>query len=85
MREVKYYRQKAIQYAEKWAFSRNPKYHNFDAVGGDCTNFISQCLYEGCKVMNYTKDVGWYYKLDLFILRGQENSIWTNENIFEIL
>ena len=40
MIEVKYDRQKAIQYAEKWAFSRNPKYYNFDAVGGDCTNFI---------------------------------------------
>lgn len=61
MTEVKYDRQKAIQYAEKWAFSRNPRYYNFDAVGGDCTNFISQCLYEGCKVMNYTKDTGWYY------------------------
>lgn len=61
MIEVKYDRQKAIQYAEKWAFSRNPKYYNFDTVGGDCTSFISQCLYEGCKVMNYTKDLGWYY------------------------
>lgn len=61
MIEVKYDRKKAIKYAEKWAFSRNPKYYNFDQVGGDCTSFISQCLYEGCKVMNYTKDLGWYY------------------------
>lgn len=61
MKEIEYNRTKAIEYAKKWAFSRNPNYYNFDAVGGDCTNFISQCLYAGCKVMNYKKDVGWYY------------------------
>ena len=48
-------------YAKKWAYSRNPAYYNFDNNGGDCTNFISQCLYAGGAVMNYTPDVGWYY------------------------
>ena len=33
-----------IAYARKWAFSRNPAYYDFDDIGGDCTNFISQCL-----------------------------------------
>ena len=56
-----YDRRKAIDYAKKWAFLRNPAYYNFDFVGGDCTNFISQCIYAGCGVMNYTKDFGWYY------------------------
>lgn len=28
--------------------------------GGDCTNFISQCLYAGKKEMNY-RGYGWYY------------------------
>lgn len=50
-----------IRYAEKWAYSRNPAYSNFDNIGGDCTNFISQCLYAGGAVMNYTRDTGWYY------------------------
>lgn len=50
-----------IEYAQKWAYSRNPAYYNFDNVGGDCTNFISQCLYAGGAVMNYTRDTGWYY------------------------
>ncbi|MBR1931871.1 MAG: amidase domain-containing protein [Lachnospiraceae bacterium] len=50
-----------IEYAGKWAFSRNPAYYNFDKLGGDCTNFISQCLYAGGAVMNYTPDTGWYY------------------------
>lgn len=61
MKELEYNRKNAIEYAKKWAFSRNPNYYNFDSVGGDCTNFISQCIYEGSRVMNYTKDFGWYY------------------------
>ena len=44
-----------------WAYSRNPKYYDFDNLGGDCTNFVSQCIYAGSKVMNYTKNTGWYY------------------------
>ena len=56
-----YNREKAIEYAKKWATTRNPAYLNFDGIGGDCTNFVSQCLYAGSGVMNYTRDVGWYY------------------------
>lgn len=61
MQTKEYDRQAAAEYAEKWAFSRNPEYMNFDGIGGDCTNFVSQCLYAGGCVMNYTKDTGWYY------------------------
>ena len=56
-----YDRKKAIQYAEKWAFKRNPEYYNYDNIGGDCTNFVSQCIYAGSNVMNYKKTFGWYY------------------------
>jgi len=58
---LNYNRISAIEYAKKWAFSRNPKYYAFDKVGGDCTSFISQCLYAGSKIMNYTPVTGWYY------------------------
>lgn len=61
MKEIEYDRARAYEYAKQWAYKRNPKYYNFDSVGGDCTSFASQCIYEGIKVMNYTKDVGWYY------------------------
>lgn len=61
MRETDYNRSAAVQYAHRWALDRNPNYYDFDGVGGDCTNFVSQCLYAGCRVMNYTPDVGWYY------------------------
>ena len=56
-----YNREAVYQYAKKWAFSRNPKYYNFDSIGGDCTNFASQCIYAGCNEMNYNKNNGWYY------------------------
>lgn len=56
-----YIRELALEYAYKWALKRNPKYYNYDNLGGDCTNFISQCIFAGSKVMNYTKTFGWYY------------------------
>ena len=61
MRIKEYDRNSATEYAKKWAYLRNPKYYNFDPVGGDCTSFTSQCIYEGSKVMNYDKKNGWYY------------------------
>lgn len=57
-----YDRISAVAYAKKWAMLRNPRYYNFDPVGGDCTSFISQCLFAGSKVMNYTPIKGWYYR-----------------------
>lgn len=59
--ETGYDRRRAVEYALRWALSRNPEYYNFDNIGGDCTNFVSQCLYAGCRVMNYSGNDGWYY------------------------
>lgn len=53
--------QAETEYARRWAFSHNPAYYNFENIGGDCTNFISQCIFAGGAVMNYTCDTGWYY------------------------
>ena len=61
MKEIPYNRNNVIEYARKWAYGRNPQYYNFDNVGGDCTSFVSQCIYAGSKVMNYSKQNGWYY------------------------
>lgn len=55
-----YNRQAACDYANKWALARNPQYYNFDPLGGDCTNFVSQCLFAGSGRMNYGEN-GWYY------------------------
>lgn len=62
MREKGYDREAAVAYARQWAFARNPRYYNFDSVGGDCTNFASQCLFAGAGVMNYAPTVGWFYR-----------------------
>ena len=55
-----YDRMKAVRYAKQWWNKRNPRFYNFDQIGGDCTNFISQCLYYGGIEMNYGK-YGWFY------------------------
>lgn len=61
MKFMPYDRGLAIAYAKKWALSRNPRYYNFEEIGGDCTNFASQCLFAGAGVVNYNADNGWYY------------------------
>ena len=40
-----YRRMHAVEYARTWALSRNPLFSRFDTFGGDCTNFVSQCLF----------------------------------------
>ena len=56
-----YNRNNAVSYAKKWALNRNPKFYAFDNIGGDCTNFISQCLLAGGGVMDFDKYFGWFY------------------------
>lgn len=56
-----YNREHAVQYARRWALGRNPLFYNFKGIGGDCTNYISQCVYAGTCAMNFTKTFGWYY------------------------
>ena len=56
-----YNRARAVEYARRWALSRNPLFTNFAGRGGDCTNFVSQCIYAGSCRMNFTPDFGWYY------------------------
>jgi len=75
-RTVKPYdREKAVQYAHKWAYARNPAYLDFENLGGDCTNFASQCIFAGCGVMNYTPVYGWYY-IDSY----NRTASWTGVN-----
>ena len=57
---INYNRRLAVLYANRWAYFRNPNFYDFSDVGGDCTNFTSQCLLAGGAVMNYTPDFGWY-------------------------
>lgn len=44
----------AVTYAEKYYSSYNSSYPDWTTEGGDCANFISQCLYAGGKSMKGT-------------------------------
>ena len=56
-----YDREAAVRYAHRWAYGRNPAFYDYESIGGDCTNFASQCVYAGSGIMNYLPDFGWYY------------------------
>ena len=61
MTKITYDRAAAVAYARNWAFSRNPRYTDFSNMGGDCTNFVSQCLLAGGMPMNFDYPSGWFY------------------------
>ena len=42
-----YDRDKVYQYAKTYAFHYNPNYKDYNSLGGDCANFVSQCLIAG--------------------------------------
>jgi hypothetical protein len=59
-----YLRNSAVIYAKKYALIPNNKYIYFKLIGdngGDCANFISQCLYAGGASMIYNKQTSWWY------------------------
>ena len=56
-----YNRERAVEYAKRWALSRNPLFFDFTGGGGNCTNFVSQSVLAGSLVMNPTETFGWYY------------------------
>ena len=68
-----YNRDLAVEYAKKYALKYNPNYFHFDGIGGDCTNFISQCLLAGGCKMNYDKYYGWFY-----INKDNRSPSWTS-------
>lgn len=73
----RYNRFRALEYAERWAFERNPLFASYNGIGGDCTNFVSQCILAGCCVMNYTPTFGWYYRSD-----SDRAPAWTGVEFF---
>jgi hypothetical protein len=56
-----YNRQKAVEYAKEHAFKRDDAYFDFTDFGGNCTAFVSQCLYAANGIMNPTPVFAWYY------------------------
>lgn len=83
-RQNVYNRESAVNYAIKYALSPNPNYRYFKLVndtGGDCANFISQCLKAGGAQMSHN---WWYQKGGYSISWVVANSLYrylkTNNN-----
>lgn len=76
----KYDRILAVEYAKKYALGRNQNYFDYTNIGGNCTNFVSQCLFAGAPVMNFGVN-GWFY------ISPQKTSLsWANvEPLFNFL
>ena len=72
-----YNRENAVAYAKKFAFSQNTQFANFAGIGGNCTNFVSQCIYAGSCEMNYKPTFGWYY-----ISLDERSPSWTGVDFF---
>lgn len=72
-----YLRERAVTYARKYAFGQNPIFGNFRGIGGNCTNFVSQSIYAGSCVMNYTPTFGWYY-----VSLDDRSPSWTGVDYF---
>lgn len=74
---INYKRDEAVSYARKWALSSNPNFYHFGGIGGDCTNFVSQCLLAGGAKMNFSYN-GWFY-----INSYNRSPSWTAVNSFQ--
>ena len=72
-----YNRTNALAYAKRWALDRNPLFFSFNGIGGDCTNFVSQCIFAGGCIMNYTPVYGWYY-----ISSSDRTASWSGVEFF---
>ena len=56
----KYNRIKSVEYALNFALVKNPEFFDYTNQGGNCTNYISQCVYAGAPKMQVSLN-GWYY------------------------
>lgn len=76
-----YQRERAVAYAHRWAYGRNPAFYDYENIGGDCTNFASQVLLAGGAPMDFTPTYGWYY-----LNANQKAPAWTGvEYLYQFL
>ena len=54
---LEYDRARAVEYARRWALARNPLFLDFTGLGGNCTNFVSQCIFAYNQISNIWNEV----------------------------
>ncbi|MFZ6031009.1 MAG: amidase domain-containing protein [Chloroflexota bacterium] len=68
---IRYDRRGAVAYAHRWSIAPRPynaAYTDFTDLGGDCTNFVSQAIFEGGGIemifggVHGIGTAGWYYE-----------------------
>ena len=56
-----YNREAALAYADQYAMDRNPEWADFSSSGGNCQNYVSQCLLAGGIPVDPYGDAVWTY------------------------
>ncbi|MBS6475565.1 MAG: amidase domain-containing protein [Clostridiales bacterium] len=74
-----YNRAESVKYANKYWQNYNSNYPNYDSAGGDCTNFVSQCVHAGGVPMKTggTTDAYWHYTSG-----SNRSPSWTDADFF---
>ena len=60
-----YDRQAAVAYAKQWVTDRNDEWPDYSMSGGNCQNFVSQCLLAGGIPMDSSGDAVWKWYGDI--------------------
>lgn len=73
-----YDRQAAVAYAKQWVTDRNDEWPDYSMSGGNCQNFVSQCLLAGGIPMDSTADADYYSGEigDVLILGYDEENLY---------
>lgn len=79
----RYSRVRAVRYALRHWNNPNPRFANMDTMGagGDCANFVSQCLLAGGWPLDYRESAGdkewWYRRLGTARFDSDRNDWWS--------
>ena len=76
-----YNREAAVDYAKKWALGRNPAYKDYENLGGDCTNYISQSIHAGGIPFDHNGEEykKWYWYSD-----ASRTPSWTSAELLHL-
>lgn len=77
-----YNRTGAVNYAFTYALTPNPAYYDFSSSGGDCTNFVSQCLYAGGGIPMHNNGVNYDTNSWFYVNGSTYSSCWTKALYF---
>ena len=80
-----YDRLAARKYARKYALVRNEEWVKYDAYGGNCQNFASQCIFSGGIPMDYSGSAQWKHyssKIDASQTPNGRSTSWTGVGSF---